>query len=168
MNRTSSPLVVLGLGSNLGDRDAALRAALQSLAPAYQIEQLSSVYETAPQLVVDQPVYHNLVCAGRARLSPHDLLRFLKTLEQQLGRRPSYRYGPREIDLDILLYGDQIINTPDLTIPHPRMAERAFVLVPLAEILPDLLHPMLGQPIRALAAGVGDQYVQRQMRLVLS
>jgi 2-amino-4-hydroxy-6-hydroxymethyldihydropteridine diphosphokinase len=160
------PLVFLGLGSNLGDRDAHLRAALEHLAPAYQIERVSSVYETAPQLVVDQPLYHNLVCAGRTELAPHDLLRFLKTLEQRLGRTPSYRYGPREIDLDILLYGDQVIHTVDLTIPHPRMAERAFVLVPLAEIAPDLRHPVLGRTIRDLASQVGDQEVKRLFPLV--
>jgi len=162
----TSPLVVLGLGSNLGDRDAFLRAALEGLAPAYQIERVSSLYETAPQLVSDQPPYHNLVCMGRAMLAAHDLLRFLKDLEQRLGRRPSYRYGPREIDLDILLYGEQIITTPDLTIPHPRMVERAFVLIPLAEIAPDLRHPVLQRTIRELAAQVSDQPVKRLTPLV--
>ncbi len=163
---TSLPLVVLGLGSNLGNRNAYLRAALQALAPDYQIEQVSRVYETAPQLVAEQPMYHNLVCAGRTSLAPEALLRFLKTLEQRLGRRPGYRYGPREIDLDILLYGDQIIATPDLIIPHPRLTERAFVLVPLAEILPDLRHPILQQPISTLAAGVCDQPVKPLAPLV--
>lgn len=155
------PLVILGLGSNLGDRDAFLRAALKALAPAYQIERISSVYETAPQLVTEQPFYHNLVCTGCTQLSPHDFLHFLKALEQRLGRTPTYRYGPREIDLDLLLYGDQIITTPDLTIPHPRMAERAFVLAPLAEIVPQLRHPLLQRTMRELAAAVADQDVQR-------
>jgi 2-amino-4-hydroxy-6-hydroxymethyldihydropteridine diphosphokinase len=159
--------VILGLGSNLGDRDASLRAALEGLAPAYQIERASSIYETAPQLVAEQPMYHNLVCAGYTALAPHDLLRFLKALEARLGRRPTYRYGPREIDLDILLYGDQIISTPDLTIPHPRMVERAFVLVPLAEIAPDLVHPVLQRSIRDLAAQVSDQPINRLFSLVL-
>lgn len=155
------PLVFLGLGSNLGDRAAHLRAALKELASVLQIERISSVYETAPQLLSDQPSFYNLVCAGRTKLSPHELLRFLKTLEQRLGRTPTYRYGPREIDLDILLYGDQSITTPDLTIPHPRMAERGFVLVPLAEIAPELLHPTLQRTMRALAAAVADQGIEK-------
>ena len=161
------PLVFLGLGSNLGDRLAHLRAALEALEPAYHIERLSSVYETAPQLVTDQPAFYNLVCAGRTSLTPHDLLRLLKELEARLGRQSRYRYGPREIDLDILLYGDLVLETEDLTIPHPRLAERAFVLVPLAEIAPDLLHPVLKRPIRELAAMVSDQPAKRLPLVVL-
>ncbi len=161
-------LVVLGLGSNLGNRDAALQAALAGLAPAVHLERVSSVYETAPQLVAEQPMYHNLVCLGRTRLAPRDLLHFLKDLEQRLGRRPTYRYGPREIDLDILFYGDQHIASPELTIPHPRMAERAFVLVPLAELAPDLVHPTLGRSIRELAENVRNQPVRRLYPLALS
>ena len=161
------PLVFLGLGSNLGDRLAHLRAALKALEPAYHIERLSSVYETAPQLVTDQPAFYNLVCAGRTSLTPADMLRFLKELEARLGRQWRYRYGPREIDLDILLYGDLIMETEDLTIPHPRLAERAFVLVPLAEIAPDLLHPVLKRPIRELAAQVSEQPVKRLSLVVL-
>jgi 2-amino-4-hydroxy-6-hydroxymethyldihydropteridine diphosphokinase len=163
----SQPLVFLGLGSNMGDRLAHLRAAVEALEPAYQIERLSSAYETAPQLVTDQPAFYNLVCAGRTSLTPQDLLRFLKTLEARLGRQLRYRYGPREIDLDILLYGNLVLATEDLTIPHPRLAERAFVLVPLAEIAPDLLHPVLKRPIRELAAQVSDQPVKR-LPLVVS
>ncbi|HEU5199150.1 MAG TPA: 2-amino-4-hydroxy-6-hydroxymethyldihydropteridine diphosphokinase [Ktedonobacterales bacterium] len=161
------PLVFLGLGSNVGDRLAHLRAALEALEPAYHIERLSSVYETAPQLVTDQPAFYNLVCAGRTSLPPHDLLRLLKTLEARLGRQSRYRYGPREIDLDILLYSDLVLETADLTIPHPRLAERAFVLVPLAEIVPDLLHPVLKRPIRELAALVSDQPAKRLPLVVL-
>jgi 2-amino-4-hydroxy-6-hydroxymethyldihydropteridine diphosphokinase len=161
-------LVVLGLGSNLGNRDATLQAAIAGLAPAVRLERVSSVYETAPQLVAEQPMYHNLVCLARTSLAPHALLRLLKDLEHRLGRTPTYRYGPREIDLDILLYGERSIVTPELTIPHPRMAERAFVLVPLAELAPDLVHPTLGRPIRELAENVLDQPVRRLYPLALS
>ena len=161
------PLVFLGLGSNMGDRLAHLRAALEALEPVYQIERLSSVYETAPQLVTDQPAFYNLVCAGHASLTPQNLLHFLKEQEARLGRQVRYRYGPREIDLDILLYGDLVMDTADLTIPHPRLAERAFVLVPLAEIAPDLLHPVLKRSIRELATRVSDQSVKR-LPLVVS
>lgn len=164
---SSQPLVILGMGSNLGDRLAHLRAALDALKPAYQIERLSSVYETAPQLVTDQPAFYNLVCAGRTNLTPQELLRFLKELEAQLGRQARYRYGPREIDLDILLYSGLVMETADLIIPHPRLAERAFVLIPLAEIAPDLAHPVLKRSIRELAAQVSDQPVKR-LSLVVS
>jgi GTP cyclohydrolase-4 len=159
--QSALPLVFLGLGSNLGDRAEHLRAALQELAAAFQVERVSSIYETVPQLVADQPRYYNLVCAGRTQLAPRDLLRFLKNLERRLGRTPTYRYGPREIDLDLLLYGDEIITTPDLVIPHPRMAERGFVLIPLAEIAPERVHPTLKRTMRDLAAAVADQGVEK-------
>ncbi len=155
------PLTFLGLGSNLGDRLAWLRAALEGLKPALQLERVSSVYETGPQLVTEQPAFYNLVCAGHPRLAPHELLRFLKDLEARLGRQPRSRYGPREIDVDILLYGEQVLATADLTIPHPRLAERAFVLVPLVEIAPELRHPVLRRSMRELAAAVSDQPVKR-------
>ncbi len=158
---SAPPLVFLGLGSNLGDRLAHLRAALEGLKPVFRVERVSSVYETAPQLVTDQPAFYNLVCAGETDLSPRELLRFLKDLEARLGRQARFRYGPREIDLDILLYGAQIIIDPDLSIPHPRLTERAFVLVPLAELAPDLLHPGLQRSIRDLAALVSGQPVKR-------
>jgi len=158
---TTPPLVALGLGSNLGDRLAHLRAALAGLAPAYQVERVSSLYETAPQIVTDQPAFYNLVCTGHTHLSPHELLHFLKDLEVRLGRQVRLRYGPREIDLDILLYGEQIFSDPELSIPHPRLAERAFALVPLAEIAPGLLHPALQRPIRDLVAQVRNQPIKR-------
>lgn len=153
--------VYLALGSNLGERDANLKAALTALQPDVHIDHVSSVYDTAPQLVLDQPRFHNIACSGRTQLDPFALLRLAKRIERKLGRVAGPRYGPRLIDIDLLLYDDLVIDTPGLTIPHPRMAERAFVLVPLAEIAPDLRHPTLRTDIRGLASALPDMDVQR-------
>jgi 2-amino-4-hydroxy-6-hydroxymethyldihydropteridine diphosphokinase len=153
--------VYLGLGSNLGDRDAYLRAALIALAPYVQVTRVSSVYATAPLHVTDQPEFHNLAAEGETRLAPDALLRAAKEIERQLGRTAGPRYGPRVIDIDVLLYEDMVLRTPDLIIPHPRLAERAFVLVPLAEIAPELQHPELCLPIATLAGRVSLSGVRR-------
>lgn len=153
--------VYLGLGSNQGDRDALLRAALRSLAPVVDVTRASSVYDTAPMHVRDQPRFHNIVAAGMTRLDPVALLREAKRIEATLGRRPGPRYGPRPIDVDILLYDDTVLVTPELTIPHPRIAERGFVLEPLAELVPDLAHPTLGVTIAELARRLGPSDVRR-------
>lgn len=158
----SSTLVYLALGSNLGDRRANLLAAVNRLPPAMRVHTLSSLYETAPAYVSDQPDFLNLALRGSVeseRWPPRALLRFLKQVERELGRqaRPRaspgvvQRYGPRLIDLDILLYGDRQIAEPDLVIPHPRLTERAFVLVPLAEIAPDLVVPGQAETVATLA-----------------
>ncbi len=135
----------LGLGGNLGDRLAALTEALQLLGstPGMRRTACSSVYETEPWGVTDQPSFLNLVAAFETTLSPVDLLLACKSIEATVGRTTSYRWGPRLIDVDILLYGDRIVSVtdPDLQIPHPRMTQRAFVLVPLAEIAADLTLP---------------------------
>ena len=144
----------LCLGGNLGDRMVALTQALQLLDSTAGMRRTgcSSVYETEPWAVADQPNFLNLVAVYETTLSPEDLLVACKSVEAEVGRVASYRWGPRLIDVDILLYGDRVVNLsePDLQIPHPRMAQRAFVLVPLAEIAPDLLVPPQGDTVRRL------------------
>lgn len=143
--------VALGLGSNLGDRDANLRAALARLAPAVTIARISAIYDTAPMLVTAQPRFHNIACIAHTTLTPLALLRHTKAVEAAVGRTPGIRYGPRVVDIDILFYDDLTLDTPELRIPHPRIAERAFVLAPLAEITPDLRHPALNATVAELA-----------------
>lgn len=143
-------LVYLALGTNLGDRAVHLRHALAALAATCTLTTVSSCYETAPVHVLDQPRFYNLVCSATTALPPLTLLRELKRIETALGRTPGPRFGPRVIDLDLLLYDAYVCDTPELSLPHPRLAERAFVLVPLAEIAPNLLHPTIGLSISAL------------------
>lgn len=140
-------IAYLGLGGNLGDRLAALTEALALLdaTPGMRMLTCSSVYETEPWGVVDQPRFLNLAAGFATTLFPPDLLAVCKQVESQVGRTESYRWGPRLIDVDILLYGDAVVNIPDpdLQIPHARLAERAFVLVPLTEIAADTVVPGL-------------------------
>ncbi|MBC7256034.1 MAG: 2-amino-4-hydroxy-6-hydroxymethyldihydropteridine diphosphokinase [Chloroflexi bacterium] len=139
--------VYLGLGSNLGDREGNIRRAFQTLEELGHLLKVSSLYETEPWGIVDQPRFLNAACALETGIPPQELLKRLKALEAALGRVPTVRYGPRVIDLDILLYGDLCLETPDLTIPHPGMLLRSTVLVPLAEIAPCLRHPRTGRTI---------------------
>jgi 2-amino-4-hydroxy-6-hydroxymethyldihydropteridine diphosphokinase len=155
--------VIIAFGTNLGDRLENLRAALRALPPAVHMQALSPVYETPPWGLAEQPAFLNMVGQGVTALAPLDLLRFLKDLETQLGRQPGVRYGPRLIDLDILFYDDWVVNEVDLTIPHPRIPERAFVLIPLAALAPELQHPLLEETMAQLAARVnGEGIVQVQ------
>ncbi len=151
----------LCLGGNLGDRLAALTEALRLLdaTPGMRRTVCSSVYETEPWAVADQPNFLNIVVAYETTLSPEDLLAACKSVEAEVGRVTSYRWGPRLIDVDILLYGDRVVDLaePDLQIPHPRMAQRAFVLVPLAEVTPDRGVPPGGTSVRVLLEQVDDR-----------
>jgi 2-amino-4-hydroxy-6-hydroxymethyldihydropteridine diphosphokinase len=157
----STSIVHLALGTNLGNRPRNLRAAIAALSPDVTVLERSPIYETQPWGVTDQPAFLNMVIQGRTARSPLELLDYLKRLEATLGRLPSVRYGPRKIDLDILFYDDVVLNTPELTIPHPGLHERAFVLVPLADLVPELLHPALGKTVRQLLAEVDTAGVKR-------
>jgi len=147
-------VVYLGLGSNLGDREEQLNRAIELLAAKLDLEMTSSTYETEPVGYVEQPRFLNLVCRGYTELTPGQLLRLAKDIESEMGRVPSFRDASRPIDIDILFYDDEIIKTHNLTIPHPRLAERAFVLIPLAEIAPEMMHPGLKRSIGEMAATV--------------
>jgi 2-amino-4-hydroxy-6-hydroxymethyldihydropteridine diphosphokinase len=139
---------------------ANLQAAIQALPPAVRLLACSPIYETEPWGFTDQPAFLNQAIKGTTDLSPADLLAHLKTLEAALGRTPSFHYGPRQIDIDILFYGDQILELPTLSLPHPRLHERAFVLVPLADIAPDLRHPKLNKTVQELLAEAGRTGVE--------
>ena len=152
----SAVTIYLALGSNLGDRMGNLMSAVERLSQKMTIKKVSSVYETKPAYYEEQPLYLNTVLSAVTELEPYDLLRFLKGIETELGRKTSFRNAPRIIDIDVLFYGDRIIQTPELAIPHPRLVERAFVLVPLTEIAPGLVHPVIRKKISKLLAEVKD------------
>ena len=146
------PQAFLGLGSNMGDRDANLRDAIAALnaASGVTVVRVSRFLHTSPQGGPAQPDYLNAAAEIETSLPPRQLLQLLLDIEARLGRVRKERWGPRTLDLDILLYERRIINKPDLMVPHPQMHSRAFVLKPLVEIAPDAWHPVLGHSVRAL------------------
>jgi 2-amino-4-hydroxy-6-hydroxymethyldihydropteridine diphosphokinase len=146
---TEPVTVYLGIGSNLGNRQANLDRALAMLSDRMKVGKVSSVYDTEPLDNPDQPRFLNMVCEVNTRLSPEALLVLAKGIESKMGR-VGKTGQPRTIDIDILLYGDVVMDTPELVIPHPRLTRRAFVLVPLAEIAPDLVYPVDGRTIKEL------------------
>lgn len=146
--------IYLALGSNLGDRMGNLASAVERLSEKITIKKVSSVYETEPVYYKEQPLYLNAVLSAITELEPSDLLLFVKSIESDLGRQPSFRNAPRLIDIDILFYGDRVVQTAELTIPHPSVEERAFVLVPLAEIAPELVHPVTREKVEDLLTTV--------------
>jgi 2-amino-4-hydroxy-6-hydroxymethyldihydropteridine diphosphokinase len=147
-------IVYLALGSNMGNRLANLKNAVSHLTPQMSVKKKSPVYETPPWGYADQPAFLNQVVMAETYMEPEPLLGHLKRLETALGRVVSFQNGPRLIDIDILFYDDAILDSPPLVIPHPRLHQRAFVLVPLNDIASDFVHPVLGKQVGELLLDV--------------
>lgn len=157
--------VAVGLGSNLGHRPRMLDRGRRALEELLSGTRLSRVYRSEPMYVRDQPTFLNLCCVGRAEAEPADLLVEFQAAERKAGREPGGGDGPRPLDLDLLLYGDRRISLPNLEVPHPRMTERGFVLVPLAELIPGVEVPGTGRTVAELARAVGSESVEPLGRL---
>jgi 2-amino-4-hydroxy-6-hydroxymethyldihydropteridine diphosphokinase len=152
----------LALGSNVGDREANLRDAVQRLdSDEIHVLRRSSLYETAPQELLDQPWFLNAVVQVETSLFPMQLLARVREIERQMGRRRVTPKGPRNIDIDILFYGRTVIATAELEVPHPRIAQRRFVLEPLAEIAPEFRHPQSGKTANEMLAALQPQCIRR-------
>ena len=161
--------IYLSLGSNLGDRSQNILTAIQMLKEVgFNVTKKSSVYETSPwpvrdkslnglKGVTEQPDFLNLVLKGETKLSPEELLKKIKSIEKTMGRETSEKWGPRIIDIDILFYKKEILDTPSLIIPHPQLHKRAFVLVPLKEIAPRLIHPLLKKTVQQMLNNMNDK-----------
>ena len=161
MSDSHSVTAYVGVGSNLGDREATIRTAIARLGahPGIRIVQCSALIETEP-VGPPQPSYLNGALAVETSLTPSSLLEELLRVERELGRvrDPAVRMGPRTLDLDLLLYGDLVIDEPGLAVPHPRMPERAFVLIPLAEIAPNAVNPRCGRTVASLVRDLGSAH----------
>lgn len=156
-------LAYLSLGSNIGDREAALREAIQRLAAIGRVALVSSIYETEPVEVPDQPWFLNCAVALETEKTPEQLLSEILSIEEEMGRRRVQEKGPRNIDADILLYGDAVVESPSLTIPHPAMQQRRFVLEPLAEIAPEARNPLSGRSVREMLEALPPGQAMRKI-----
>ncbi|ABB58302.1 2-amino-4-hydroxy-6-hydroxymethyldihydropteridine diphosphokinase [Synechococcus elongatus] len=162
LERTDWTAIAVALGSNLGNRVKHLQQAIAQLAALSSIRrlQVSPVYQTPP-VGPPQPDYYNACAIAETCLAPHDLLQQLQAIEAAAGRERLQHWGPRTLDLDLLLYGDRQIQTPDLTVPHPYLTQRAFVLIPLAAIAPDWVEPVTGEAIATLAQRLDSTGIER-------
>jgi 2-amino-4-hydroxy-6-hydroxymethyldihydropteridine diphosphokinase len=148
-------IVFLGLGTNLGDRRQNLELSIQSLPPKMKVLARSQIYQSPPWGYVDQPAFLNMAVKAETALEPEALLAYIKEVEITVGRKPTFLYGPRLIDIDILFYSNCVIHSQRLTIPHPLLQERNFVLAPLADLAPDFIHPVTKEKVADLLARVG-------------
>ena len=154
--QASPSVVFIGIGANLGPVHENFTRALRSIELRARVVAVSSLYESDPVGPQDQPKFTNAVVKAETELSPFELLDYLKTIEKEIGRKKTKRWGPRVIDLDIIFYGNLVISTDSLVIPHPRAHERRFVLEPLLEIEPDAWHPAKNMAVRDICSGLGD------------
>lgn len=156
--------VVVALGSNMGNRETNIRRAIGLIAPFVSLRAISPVYETEPMYLAEQPWFLNCVLVAETKTPPRELLGQLQRVEAGMGRQRDAPNGPRFIDIDIIFYDDLVVSEPDLVIPHPRVAERAFVLVPLADVRPGYVHPVLKKSVSALLAELRtDKVVRKQV-----
>ncbi len=158
-------MVYLSLGSNMGDREQNLRVAIERLRELGEVKAVSSIYETEPVEYTAQPWFLNAAVALETELMPRQLMSRLLAIEQDMGRRRTIAKGPRVIDLDVLLFGQSVIETPQLTVPHPAMHERRFVLEPLAEIAPDVRHPVFKRTVREMRDALPAGQSVRKVRM---
>lgn len=156
-------IAYLSLGSNVGDREAQLREATRRLAKLGRVKLVSSYYETEPVEFTEQPWFLNAALTLETDLPPHGLMNSILRIEREMGRERRQKKGPRRIDIDILLFGDEIVNSPELTLPHPAMQERRFVLDALAEIASEVRHPVLKKTVRELLEALPKGQVVRKL-----
>lgn len=156
-----SEIILIGMGANLGDRMDNLTRAVAALSQHVRMLAVSPVYVTRPWGVTDQPDFLNLCLSAQGRQTPAALLQLCQSIEGALGRQPGPRWGPRLIDIDLLFIGQRRLQTPSLTLPHPGVQQRAFVLIPLADIAPDFVDPVTGQRVAELARQVDASGVSR-------